>query len=189
MKNFRQRISKGVVKGQHCKVGILETGEVFKTRNKCRNELGIAFDTLERRLRGELCKNIEWINHLTFYLISEKYCKYCGDLLTDENFNPGAKRKKYYVCKSCYPYVNDPKRWKDVDFKSFQEKTKSCTGLCELCGRPEATRQLATDHNHKNQTLRGRLCTRCNTAIGLLDIDNFGTKLLEKAISYVKKYE
>ena len=189
MKSTLRKISKDVAKGRHCKVGILETGEIFKTANRCRKELGVSSDTLYKRLAGVMCRDIDWINHLTFYLITEKYCKYCGDLLTNENFNLGAKRKKYYVCKSCYPYVNDPKRWKDVDFKSFQEKVKNCNGKCELCGQPEATRQLATDHNHKNQTLRGRLCTRCNTAVGLLDIDNFGIELLEKAIEYVKKYE
>lgn len=52
-------------------------------------------------------------------------------------------------------------------------------GKCHACGLPEtATRRgtvktLAVDHEHDTGTIRGLLCSRCNTALGLLG-DNPG---------------
>jgi len=72
-------------------------------------------------------------------------------------------------------------------FNAMKEKQQHC---CAICGQPETAidhrtkklRDLAVDHNHNTGEIRGLLCTRCNTAIGLLqdDID-----LLAKAISYL----
>jgi hypothetical protein len=38
-------------------------------------------------------------------------------------------------------------------------------GLCAMCKR-EPERQLAVDHNHATQQIRGLLCTSCNTGLG-----------------------
>lgn len=49
-------------------------------------------------------------------------------------------------------------------------------GLCAVCHRPETLmrpkggfRALAVDHDHKTEAVRGLLCGRCNSALGLLD--------------------
>lgn len=61
------------------------------------------------------------------------------------------------------------------------------SGACGICGQtPSANeRALSIDHDHTTNTLRGLLCSRCNTAIGLFE-DDIG--LLENSIRYIKKY-
>ena len=49
-------------------------------------------------------------------------------------------------------------------------------GVCAICRQPEIAvdhragkiKELAIDHNHTTGKIRGLLCSRCNTAIGLL---------------------
>jgi hypothetical protein len=51
---------------------------------------------------------------------------------------------------------------------------------CQICGDNLA---VATDHDHKTGKIRGRLCYRCNRAIGALGDT---VELLEKAVNYLK---
>lgn len=46
-------------------------------------------------------------------------------------------------------------------------------GVCAICGRHPKLggRRLAIDHDHQTGRVRGLLCYRCNTAIGLLGDD------------------
>jgi len=52
---------------------------------------------------------------------------------------------------------------------------------CEICGDNFA---IATDHDHKTGKIRGRLCYRCNRAMGAFQ-DSI--KILSKAIKYLKR--
>ena len=63
-------------------------------------------------------------------------------------------------------------------------------GCCAICGAPQskhsgarAPKRLEVDHNHATGRIRGLLCRRCNTALGLLE-DNVGR--LKTAISYLE---
>lgn len=56
------------------------------------------------------------------------------------------------------------------------------TGLCAICRQPEVGRRLAVDHCHATGRIRGLLCSRCNTALGLLD--DSGDRL-RKAADYI----
>lgn len=46
-------------------------------------------------------------------------------------------------------------------------------GRCQICGihQAELDYHLVVDHCHKTGAIRGVLCKRCNSAIGLLDDD------------------
>lgn len=64
-------------------------------------------------------------------------------------------------------------------------------GLCAICNKPE-TRSingvicgLAVDHCHVTKKIRSLLCTRCNTAIGLLQED---PSACEAAASYLRRH-
>jgi hypothetical protein len=53
---------------------------------------------------------------------------------------------------------------------------------CGICGRKEKGKRLAVDHDHRTGRVRGLLCGKCNTALGL-----FGdsVEVLEKAKGYL----
>jgi len=53
--------------------------------------------------------------------------------------------------------------------------------ICPICEKREATNW---DHDHATDIIRGKLCRRCNTAIGSLDED-FET--LQRAIVYLQR--
>ncbi len=42
-------------------------------------------------------------------------------------------------------------------------------GCCGLCKKPVKYGEIHTDHDHKTGKVRGLLCCRCNTALGLFE--------------------
>jgi len=53
------------------------------------------------------------------------------------------------------------------DYEKMHEKQG---GLCAVCRKPnDSGNRLGVDHNHETGAVRGLLCFKCNTALGLLD--------------------
>ena len=58
----------------------------------------------------------------------------------------------------------------------FEAQLEAQGGGCKICGRPEDSvdnfsgnpRRLSVDHCHDTGMVRGLLCSRCNTALGLM---------------------
>lgn len=61
-------------------------------------------------------------------------------------------------------------------------------GKCACCGihQNELTMNLAVDHDHDTGLIRGLLCGKCNTGIGILGDNIEG---LMKALNYLEKHE
>lgn len=79
------------------------------------------------------------------------------------------------------------KCWYGITLDDFNIILVSQNGVCAICQKPETskrTNRLSVDHNHKTGKIRGLLCTKCNTALGLL---NENIKLLEESINYLSK--
>jgi Recombination endonuclease VII len=73
----------------------------------------------------------------------------------------------------------------NISLDQFNEIMKETT--CAICHKKCISgRRLSIDHSHKTGKIRGLLCTKCNTAIGLL---NDNASLFELAIEYLKKHE
>lgn len=53
---------------------------------------------------------------------------------------------------------------------------------CQICG---AGGQLVVDHDHSTGLLRGRLCHRCNRAMGMFNDD---PDLLDKVVAYLREH-
>lgn len=54
-----------------------------------------------------------------------------------------------------------------LSVEDFQELEKEQDSQCWICGE-KPTRRLHVDHHHESGAIRGLLCSRCNSAIGLL---------------------
>jgi hypothetical protein len=107
----------------------------------------------------------------------------CKDCRNDYN-------KKYKHKWKLYSRRNNKKR-RGLTLEQFEEQLTRQNGLCVICGLPEidtnqyGVKDLAIDHNHQTGRVRGLLCVRCNRALGLLNVDNFGIMNLQKAIDYL----
>jgi len=67
----------------------------------------------------------------------------------------------------------------------YEVMFQSQSGACKICGRPENDpgKLLSVDHCHDEQGfVRGLLCRKCNTAIGLLRED---PAVVQRAADYV----
>lgn len=55
-----------------------------------------------------------------------------------------------------------------ITLDDYQKLYDEQNGVCAICGKPCDLGRLAVDHDHETGRIRGLLCRRCNTAIGLL---------------------
>ena len=64
----------------------------------------------------------------------------------------------------------------EAELRAMLDAPYRCCAICET------TRNLCLDHDHRTGRVRGFLCRKCNTGVGLFD-DNH--RLLEAAANYV----
>lgn len=76
--------------------------------------------------------------------------------------------------------------------EEFDQMLLEQNGVCAICKKPETRiyfktkriADLAVDHNHATDDIRGLLCSRCNCGLGMF-LDN--PDLLLAAIDYLKR--
>lgn len=99
-----------------------------------------------------------------------------------------------YVCKECHR-----KKAKKISIKTkfgisldeFKEIERAQNGNCAICGKKESKKRngrpvrLSVDHDHATGIIRGLLCTRCNTAIGLFEEN---PRFLRQAVEYLQRH-
>ena len=63
---------------------------------------------------------------------------------------------------------------------------KKQNGVCVICKQPEniKNKHLSIDHNHTTSKIRGLLCQKCNTMLGMAKDD---INILENAIAYLRR--
>lgn len=69
-----------------------------------------------------------------------------------------------------------------ISEKQYQDLAVNQNGKCAVCGDAE---KLFVDHNHETGKVRALLCTRCNTAIGLL---RENPEIVQKVKDYLEKW-
>lgn len=71
-----------------------------------------------------------------------------------------------------------------ITLEEYNELFEKQNGRCAICGnhRSESKRNFDVDHNHKTGKVRGLLCRRCNSGLGLFGEN---TDIFEKAIDYL----
>jgi hypothetical protein len=118
--------------------------------------------------------------------------------LEADGYNAEILRKEREINSHLYKSDDQLKREKEEATEAFRARTygipvdqikhmrSECKDLCMSCGEPEpGKKRLAVDHCHATGVVRGLLCSRCNTALGLLQ-DN-STRLRKLAI-YIDTY-
>jgi len=74
-----------------------------------------------------------------------------------------------------------------ISLVDYDEMLEAQGRGCAICGKtPEAEgRQLAVDHDHETDEIRGLLCSRCNPGLGMFMDD---PELLRSAIAYLERW-
>ena len=90
-------------------------------------------------------------------------------------------------------YANNRDRFRDYDLKrkygitgsEYHELLYAQDGRCAICRTDDpGARRFHVDHDHETDVVRGLLCSRCNTALGLLSED---TTVMAAAIAYLEE--
>lgn len=202
-----QRIEHKIIDGVECKrCGKCKTYKPVAMFNK--NEK--VWDGL-----GHVCKDcntkmattIKWKEHCFQNGIEQKWCGCCQRWLTLDCFakNRAKSDGLQERCKECrskhYKKVGPPDIPKEVrkerhrntlirsyglSVEEFNEMISAQGNRCAICGKKEPyKRVLSIDHDHQTGKVRGLLCTRCNTVLGMLN-DNI--ELLNKMEEYLKSH-
>lgn len=101
-------------------------------------------------------------------------------------------------CKECQAkyrtlrYISNPKHYRNLRLKQkfgiepedYDLMYIDQDGRCEICGihQSELPKKLAVDHDHSTGQVRGLLCQKCNSAIGLLKEDPI---LVTRVLTYL----
>ena len=128
-------------------------------------------------------------------------CKHCGNVF--ETLLIKVKNKGEYFCsRKCYIAFMQNNAMNDKERKArnilYQKKTKyglneeeykrlfsKQENKCAICNREfNINNKAFVDHSHITNKVRGLLCTKCNTLLGMANDD---IAILKKAIQYLEK--
>ena len=105
----------------------------------------------------------EFYEYSSGYL--DTWCKKCNSHYAKKNRNYDSIYSKYGITEEEYLRIYEIQKNK-----------------CAICGKDFSGKRLYIDHEHKTGKIRGLLCGRCNTGIGMFD-DNIDNLL--SAIKYL----
>lgn len=156
------------------------------------------FDITDRAVAYHLKRHgVEMRKHRT-ECHDEPGHKWCGRCRRMRPLSAFGREKKHsdglnYYCKECVnAYANQVRMQSSygISMQEFEEMLHEQGGGCAICGRivddrkDGKERRLCVDHDHDTGEIRGILCTRCNTGIGMFGND---PDVLRRAINYLSQ--
>ena len=135
--------------------------------------------------------------------MEEKICTKCGISKPISEFYKDKQKPTGYRpdCKSCNKkqcanwaknnkerhYGYDIKRKYGINLAQYKQLLESQKNRCAICGKHEYEfkTRFHVDHSHQTGEVRALLCVNCNHGVGAFFED---TKLLQKALNYIKKH-
>jgi len=119
-------------------------------------------------------------------------CKKCHGKVTEEyrKKNPEVYRK---ASKKHWNALHDKKKHANwlkrygLTHEKYVQMFERQDGCCKICAKECLSgMNLSVDHCHKTGKIRGLLCKKCNSALGMLNDD---IALFKSAITYLKNSE
>lgn len=114
--------------------------------------------------------------------VSRKHCQTTQAKLARARYSTpeGRKKAKNYALKHKF----------GITLVEYERILKEQNGLCAICKQPAALQnpknmRLHVDHDHSNGRVRGLLCLRCNTGLGMF---NDSVEIVEAAFRYLHTY-
>lgn len=154
----------------------------------CEEAKGLSYFTPRDRLRGSgTCKPCNSIRKRNSYYADQE--KHLGQAKKRRDRNPELHRKNNKKWRDENPDKVKNHALKKSYGLSLAEYNKLLVkqkGMCAIC-KIEASKTfkgLFVDHCHGTLKIRGLLCRRCNTGLGLLG-DNL--RSLKRAVAYLEK--
>lgn len=137
----------------------------------------------------------------------KKYCPECSTVLAIETFmshtgkirpycipcTNKVERLRYHNSDKTYQRERTMKRnYNGFSHKEYNALFESQRGLCAICKRPETyihhgmVQSLSIDHCHKTQKVRALLCSKCNSALGLMEENPL---FIQALLDYAKQWQ
>lgn len=122
--------------------------------------------------------------------LGQRQCLNCKKWLPEESYVSSTASDGLSVnCKDCR--VGYRLRRYSITTREFNQILEDQGGVCAICKGSSGKRNFHVDHDHSccpagescGKCIRGLLCSRCNTALGLLKDEE---KLLRAAIDYLR---
>lgn len=141
----------------------------------------------EKESRNRKCCSVECRSTLRFLKSHKcdkdgnvlfKKCSICNEWFDISNFWSNTSNKSN-VSSSCL--ICSSKNKKMRLYRLSLDELELLPNSCEVCG---STENLHIDHCHDSDIVRGRLCSNCNTSLGLLKQDE---QRIENLLKYVKE--
>ena len=115
------------------------------------------------------------------------FCRSCGKIKQSE-WRIENREKANMIAAKCHR-----KKRFGIDNTVYEQMLQDQDERCAICHEKciaktinGVQKSLAIDHCHRTGKIRGLLCTRCNTALGLFE-DNL--EKIKAAIDYLEKYQ
>lgn len=108
-------------------------------------------------------------------------CKVCTNKKNlDRYHNNPSTKKSHNKASRKYVYKNTY----GITTEDYDKMLKDQGGVCKICGGgpSRGDKLLVVDHCHDTGVVRGLLCNKCNTGIGMFRDD---LELLKKAVEYL----
>lgn len=111
----------------------------------------------------------------------DSFCKVCRNEIVRESDRNNPEKVKSEHLRHKY----------GIDLDKYKQMLLSQNNVCAICHKPETRKlynnpnkcfSLMVDHSHSTHQIRGLLCHKCNSAIGMLNDD---MKILQSAIDYL----
>jgi hypothetical protein len=138
-----------------------------------------------------------------------KKCATCKEIKTSEQYNKNKRNEDGIdtYCKSCrsafrkalYQKRISPnracnlKRFYGIGIPEYNAMLIEQNGKCKICGSTDPRGRggnFHVDHDHESKSIRGLLCSFCNTALGLMEDSPDRLRAAAKYVedfNYIKK--